>query len=158
MSKSYVSNTARSTFGVFKQPQDAGYYILNKKAKTTFCNPNICAPNKKINTQENLNLLRTSKRLFYRNFNFNKSNLNINLITALDLNNVCAIKNSTTNMCPTTLETYPDSQVFYPFLTYTIDPNGQLFGNTPCGFYNFNNYRVCNLPNPVKIPTYINNI
>ena len=159
MSKSYVSNSARSAFGVFKEPQNAGQYILNKKAKTTFCNPNICPPNKRVKTQENLYLLKTSNRLFYKKFNFNKNNLNSNLITALDLKNVCAIKNNTTNVCPTTLVTYSDSvTIDYPFLTYTIDPNGQLFGNTTCGLNNYNNYRVCYLSKSVNNSGHIDSI
>ena len=146
MSKPYISNSGRSAFGNFKESHEAGDYILNKKAKTTFCKPNLCI--NKVNTQGNLNLFKKSNRLFFNGSSFNKNNLNINLFTALDLKGVSVIKKNVGNVCPTTLVPYADSiTTDYPFLTYTIDPSGELFGNTTCGFYNFLDYRVPNCVN-----------
>ena len=140
-----MSAYGKSSFGVFNEPIESGEYTINKKAKTVYCNPNICKPNICMDTQKNLFLLKNSKRLFNNNLfdSFNKNNLNINLITALDLQNVCIVKNNETQECPTTLVTYNEStSTQYPYLIYTIDPSGQLFGNDICQINNFNKYRV----------------
>ena len=72
---------------------------------------------------------------------FNKSNLNINLITQLNLRNVCVIKDKINNKCPTTIDVCT-----VPYLNYTIDPDGLLFGNTYCGANNYLNYLEYNIP------------
>jgi hypothetical protein len=60
--------------------------------------------------------------------NVDPTNLNINLITKLNLIDVNVIQ-------PVDI-----SSNEYPFLQYNIDPSGELFGNTTCGINNFLNY------------------
>jgi len=83
MAYSFKTIPGRPTFGVFNEPQDAGEYILNKKAKTSFCGGNVCKPSKTVKTQGNLLLLKQSNYLNYYQCvnNVNTTNLNINLIT-----------------------------------------------------------------------------
>ena len=142
-SRPFNSNTTRA-FGQFNEPDDAGNYILNKSAKATFCKANQCIPSTNIYTQSNLLLLRRSNTLKYYNYtnSFNKANLNINLLTKLNLKNVDVLNKI--NNVPT-----------QPYLNYNIDPKGQLFGETPCGAKNFVSYMVYNPPNslPTPIPT-----
>ena len=71
---------------------------------------------------------------------FDKTNLNINLITKLDLTDVCVIQNKANPpVCPTSLGWVDASGV-------TIDPYGNLFGNYVCGINNFTRYMVYNPP------------
>jgi hypothetical protein len=138
MPGSYTISSANRTFGRFKEPDDAGSYILKKKAKATFCGANNCTPSTTVNTQGNLLLLRNSNALKYYNCfqNFNKANLNINLLTKLDLTNV-NVMNIVSNYF---------SINYGLFVRFIIDPSGQLFGITPCGLNNFTHYMVYNPP------------
>lgn len=156
MAHSFKTNSGVKSFGVFKEPQDAGSYINNKTAKTTFCNPNLCRPSKTVNTEGNLLLLQQSNRLtFYKDgyTTFNKSNLNMNLITKLDLTDVPVIQNNNTPFnVPTDI-----SSGEIPYLNYQIDPSGVLFGNTTCGINNYLNYLMYNPPYTTANPSHINN-
>jgi len=137
MSRTFQTPAANKTFGQFKEPDDAGNYILNKKAKSTFCSANNCIPSKTVVTQGNLLLLRNSNNLKYYSCSssFNKANLNINLLTKLNLQNVNVVQNITNNTSSTG-----------PYLNYVIDPNGTLFGKTPCGLNNYTKFMVYNPP------------
>jgi hypothetical protein len=117
-SRPFAKNTGKTTFGNFVENKTAGDYIYNKKFKTI---NNCCVTN---------------------DMYFNKSNLNINLITKLDLTDVPVISNNS-GESPTTLDI---SDNVIPYLNYRIDPSGLLFGNTVCGLYNFENYLSYNCP------------
>ena len=142
MAHSFKTNNGVTTFGVFKEPQSSGDYILNKKAKTVYCNPNICIPVKNVGSQSNLNSLRLSNYLkYYKCKNsFNKRNLNVNLITQLNLIDVPVLQNNVTLNCPTTMTETSNVIADNPPYIYTIDPSGNLFGNTTCGINNYVGY------------------
>jgi len=141
------TNSANNAFGVFLESQDAGDYILNKKAKTTFCIPNACVPRvSNGGTQSDYLMFNTSNRLqIYPCQNIiNKSNLNINLITKLDLDGVEVIQDFSNNSpCP--VNSQVKGRTFY-FNQYNIDPSGNLFGNTPCGLNGYEYYLQYNPP------------
>jgi hypothetical protein len=146
MSYSFKTYPANSTFGVYKEPLESGEYIQNKKATTTFCSANKCHPNKSLNTQENLSLLKKSNYLKYYNCNgfFNKSNLNINLLTTLNLAGVNVNQNTLSGppiqiITPAIINSY-----FNPYMNYSIDPNGSLFGNMFCAKNNYQYYLQLN--------------
>jgi hypothetical protein len=149
MAKSFNFSAARRTFGVFAEPMEASEYIYNKKAKTTYCIANNCIPSVKVGSQSNLLLFNRSNRLtFYPCKNsINKANLNINLITKLDLKNVPVIADISNNESPAVL-----SYSAIPYLDYDIDPCGNLFGNTICGFNNYVNYMVYDTSNNIINP------
>jgi hypothetical protein len=147
MAHSFKFIPARPTFGTFNESNDAGCYILNKKAKATFCAANNCRNNTKVNSQGNLLLLKNSNYLnFYKSTNnINPINLNINLITKLNLKDVPVIQsNIYPYETPTSITPNSDSSTIY--LDYVIDPSGKLFGNTPCGYNNYLNYLEYNPP------------
>ena len=156
MAHSFKSSSGRSAFGVFSEPQNAGDYTNNKTAKTTFCLANKCVPSKTVNTQGNLLLLNRSNKLnYYRCVNsFNKANLNINLITKLDLKDVPVIKKVDSNEIPIPINLSAD----IPYLDYIIDPSGALFGNTICGVNNYVRYLVYNPPYKTANPGHIDNL
>ena len=155
MAKTFKTPSANKMFGQFKEPDDAGNYVLNKKAQTVFCGANQCTPSITVNTQGNLILLKKSNHLKYYNKtgNFNKANLNINLVTTLDLSSVPVIQQNTPLEIPAYLDT-----TAVPYLAYTIDPSGNLFGNTICGTDNFQNYLRFNPPYTTTNPGYINSL
>lgn len=114
------SSSANKAFGVFLESNDAGDYIHKKKLKTAY---NKCG-------------------CPYKTPIINSANLNINLISKLDLKNVPVIQNFSTGNVPTTI-----SRCSVPFMDYNIDPCGNLFGNTVCGINNFEKYLVIDTSN-----------
>jgi hypothetical protein len=133
------SSSGKKAFGVFSEPQEAGEYIYNKKAKATYCS-NTCSPSLKFGSESNRLLFKTSYKMgVYPCLNsIDKANLNINLITQLDLTGVPVIQDFSNNqICPSTITTTTT-----PYLQYNIDPSGNLFGNTICGINNWEKYMV----------------
>ena len=140
------TKAAKKSFGQFLESQDAGDYILNKSAKTTYCIPNKCTPSIKVGSQNNYLIYKKSNNLtIQRNCmnSINKSNLNINLITKLDLKNIPVIEDFSGNTTPSSII---NSNLIIPYLEYNVDPKGLLFGNTICGTDNFLRYLVYNSP------------
>ena len=136
---------ARSAFGVNNAVQNAGDYILQKKAKRSYCNTSLCKPSNNVKTQGDLLLLRKSNyfKNFCKSYSFNKSNLNVNLITKMDLQDVNVISNTEYGESPTPIDIPCDIP---PYVLYRIDPIGVLFGNTLCGINNYQNFMVFNPP------------
>ena len=142
-------SSAKMAFGTFNNSQDYSSYIINKKAKNIYCNKNKCIPRKHVNSQSEMLLLNTSNYNNYNNNlttrnldNLNTTNLNINLITKLDLTDVPVIQSNVIGqpiISPTPLST-----TVIPYIVYTIDPSGNLFGNTVCGLNNYEHYLVYN--------------
>jgi len=145
MAHSFNTTSGRKTFGTFKPSLYASDYITNKKAKAVFCDSSVCP---KGISESNLLLLKKSNYLkVYSCNDVNTANLNINLITKLNLNDVTVIT-------PTTM----DSTETNPYLVYTIDPSGSLFGNTICGENNYINYQEYNAAYTTSNPGYIDNL
>ena len=138
MSRPFTNiSSANKSFGQFKEPKDASNYIYNKKAKATYCIANKCAPSIKVASESDRLLFNRSNQLsLYPCANgINTANLNINLITCLNLRGVPVIQDASSGAIPSTITL--DS---VPFLDYVIDPSGALFGNSVCGINNFINY------------------
>ena len=53
MAHSFKTNSGKKAFGVFNEPQEAGEYIHNKKAKAAYCFANGCTTNIKVGSQSN---------------------------------------------------------------------------------------------------------
>lgn len=152
MSRPFKPYMGKNTFGVLKESQEAGQYVLNKKALANFCPPKICVPSRTVETQSNRLLLRETNRIYYSRCRnpYNIANLNINLVTTLDLSGVPIIQQNNPYAIPANLDV---SSI--PYLDYTIDPSGNLFGNTICGTDNFQNYLRFNPPYTTTNPGYI---
>ena len=149
------SSSANKAFGVFSDSQNAGDYIYNKKSVARYCNANICTPSLTVGSQSNYLLFKRANRLrVYPCLNsINKANLNINLITKLDLTGVPVIQDFSGNITPTTISTEAT-----PFTDYNIDPNGNLFGNTICGINNWEKYMVYDASYNTVNPGHINHL
>ncbi len=107
MAHSFKTNSGKKAFGVFNEPQEAGEYIYNKKAKTTYCFANGCTTNVKVGSQSNKLLFDLANKLIaYPCLNsIDKANLYINLITKLDLKGVPVIADFSGNTVPTSIDT-----------------------------------------------------
>lgn len=149
----FPTTQGRGAFGVTIPVQNAGEYILNKKTKNTYCNISLCRPQNKIVNQSDLVLLRKANYLKNRcvSYNFNKTNLNITLFTKFDLTGVRVLANAITGQSPTTIlplttENLTSLTQNPYYARYTIDPCGELFGNSTCGINNYQDYIVYNPP------------
>jgi hypothetical protein len=153
-SRPFKPYMGKNTFGVLKESQGAGEYILNKTASTSFCIPNVCVPSRTVLTQSNRLILRRANKIYFSRCQdpYNTANLNINLVTVLDLSGVPVIIDVSGNY-PTNLDV-----TSIPYLDYTIDPSGNLFGNTVCGTDNYQNYLKFNPPYTTANPGFINRL
>jgi hypothetical protein len=120
MSNSFKSINGKRTFDGFKESSSSSDYINKKKARQMFCNANSKT---KVISHGDLQLLRLSKYYCCPD-PIDTTNLNINLITRLDLSGVSVIVTNTRENVS----------------SYTIDPNGDLFGNTLCGLNNYTRF------------------
>ena len=145
------SSSANIAFGVFSESQNAGDYTYNKKAKSTYCNAKFCTRSLTVGSESNYLLFKRAKKLsVYPCLNsIDKTNLDINLITKLNLTGVPVIEVASGNI-PSTINTSTT-----PYKDYKIDPSGNLFGNTICGINNWEKYMVYdasyNKLNPIPI-------
>ena len=146
---------AKPTFGTLTQVAFQGDYIANKKAKLTYC---------KIRDKVNCNkIVKASSFEQYDLFNkgrylntlsrgcilpFDKTNLIAGLYSKMNLKDVCTVIDGNpcfqVDSCTGFLTGAKiDTTSEIPFyLTKTIDPVGELFGNTDCGVNNFTRYMV----------------
>jgi len=137
---SYSGRTilGKETLGQINPGTNSQDYTNTKHAKTVYCKPSRSV---KVQNYQDVNTLRTSYRekyFTYQNIiNKQKNNLASGLYTKLNLDNINVIANSTTNIYPT-----PISISSTPYLDYTIDASGNLFGNSPCELNNFINYKT----------------
>jgi len=149
------TSSASKVFGVFSESQNCGDYIYKKKTTSTYCNSNVCNPSFNAGSGNNLLLFKKANRLsVYPCLNsINKANLNINLITKMQLIDVPVIQDFSTGAVPSTITTTAT-----PYLDYNIDPSGNLFGNTICGIDNFKKYMVYDASYNTLNPGYINSL
>jgi hypothetical protein len=158
------------TFGTVKSIKDSSTYIIDKKAKSIFCIGSNCLPLVTSTANQSCYDLLNTAKLLKKPVKPNYNNLAINLITALDLTGVDVIVNNATGASPTVIDVptgathaefiaspadptqfiethltavYTDD---YRYTMYTIDPSGNLFGNTECGLENWKNYLVLEPP------------
>jgi hypothetical protein len=113
-----MSQASRS-FKTNKESTAAGDYIFKKQVEASKCAPRW----------RNCSYVPTPSALSQY-----KYNLNMNLFTTLDLSGVYVVEDSVGKVSPTTINKVA-AENFYN--RYVIDPRGQLFGKTPCGYANF---------------------
>jgi hypothetical protein len=149
MSRPFKSYSGKAAFGEVQEPMSSSDYILNKKAKSTYCSPNICHPNKNIGSESNFYLLKKANSLKFNSFvdNFDKTSLYVNLYTKLDLESVVTVTDLSSNVPVPITTNVPYINPSVPtYSNYVIDPSGNLFGNSTCGINNFVDYMVYNSP------------
>jgi hypothetical protein len=143
---------ANPTFGTLRPNVFQSDYIVNKKAKLAYCNSSSKCVNNINSSYNQMNLFNNGRRISFnylannKLIPFNKTNLVAGLYSKMDLENVCTLINGfpcnhidTCTACKNAVSINKDSLVPLNW-TNTIDPVGELFGNTPCGTDNFIDY------------------
>jgi hypothetical protein len=157
MAHAFKTISAKPTFGNTRTPAYQSDLTSHKKFQQLYCASSFpCKKVTQTNNYADLYLFKSNNApSCCQNFPVNKSNLIAGQYTLLDLINVCtASKQSTTNpvipfVCNTPVMMSVDpstgtwgsgSTSFYQDVS--IDPNGELFGNTQCGELNYTEYMV----------------
>jgi hypothetical protein len=120
--------SGKKAFGGFKESKTSGEYCQRLKAKATFCRVDCLNEGLTLNSQSDLIMFRAAVRQKKDccSADIDTADLNINLISTLDLAGVAVLSASSD------LENKPYSVV--------IDPSGNLFGNDACGINNYVRY------------------
>jgi hypothetical protein len=139
MSRPFSHYSAKSSFANVNEPLDASSYTEKKRLKSTFCQSDLCYPNKNMGSQSNFLFLRSTNSTFNPCVNFDKTQLYINLYTKLDLSDLSGNTPVISDLSGNTFPVIIDTSVT-PYLKYNIDPSGVLFGNNTCGIDNYLNY------------------
>lgn len=113
---------ASKSFKTNKESTAEGDYIFKKQLQAAGCVPSLnrCPPPPPPSSLSQY-----------------KYNLNMNLFTTLDLTSVKVVEDSVGKVSPTTIN---KTAAVNFYNRYVIDPQGQLFGNTQCGYTNFLRY------------------
>ena len=143
MAHAFSPIPAKPAFGNITQTDYASDYIQNKIAKLAYCSDVKKANCKKKFSQSELLLFNKGRLLNSYAFGIgtsliNEANLVAGLYTESDLSGVAVLCDVSGDACinPTAIDS--SNVPFYEH--YLIDPDGQLFGNTPCGITNFTKY------------------
>lgn len=147
----------KATFGTIQGYDSQNDYLTAKKSKLVYCSaPTYCNKLKTVPNYTYKYLYAQGKNelgLYNYNVNpFNTGDLMLGQYTNLNLNNVCTVSNGnpTSTYCNSSLPCNPcqnnTNVIINPAATIpfyynkTIDPLGELFGNTQCGELNFTDY------------------
>ena len=155
MAHAFKKIPAKATFGALKPDLYQSDYITNKKAKLAFCDIKyLCKNIKKASSYNQLNLYNQGRYLKGLEVGtiwpFDKADLIFGLYSKMELKNVCTViegppcdKIDSCAGCSAITKIDPSETNPFYFM-HTIDPVGELFGNSSCGTNNFVNYMVYN--------------
>lgn len=131
--------SGKTTFESLIEPMQAGdYATLKGAASLKRCILNTCGHTRRGVLPQSIHLLLKRTKSLYCSLcrdPYNPASLNNNLITQLNLLGVPVILENETHAAPAYL-----SAAVIPYISYRIDPSGNLFGNTICGANNFTEY------------------
>ena len=134
---------AKPAFGNFNKKLSCSERLQNIDLNLLYCNCQntnrpIKSESEKLAFRKIKNELCTS---YCNRLPFNKTSLQVNLITQLDMSGAILISSVTNPSVPSGM--YPTDVPYYDF--YYFDPYGTLFGKTQCGINKYVNYMVINL-------------
>jgi len=123
MSRSFNSNPGKAAFGSMKGTNNAGDDIVNNKLKSFYCSHKCPINTTRVKSQSEYLLLQKSRLLNICSLPISSENLNINLISKINLDNTCVLKNNCTNVCNT-----DGIRFCLPiYLAYSINPNNNNY-------------------------------
>lgn len=154
MAHAYTIYPAKPAFGNYAKHLSYSEVLANKRANHIYydckrSNPTDCQGDKckranRIDSQGELMAIRKITSQSCANgcevLPFNKSNLQVNLITELDLNNIIILELNSNPGYAAKID--PILRPIYSY--YTIDPDNRLSGNTPCAIQKYVNYMILN--------------
>jgi hypothetical protein len=142
---------AKQAFEIPKKGGTSGDYLKNKKSKIMVCNQNGICDNKKVSSYEQKRLVDNGKLLQAPDDQITYD-LYSSLQTQLDYEGTRIVSDISNGLITCiTNKNIP----FYG--TYSIDPDGIMFGNTICSRNNYVNYRVPYAPITAVQTVYQNN-
>jgi hypothetical protein len=177
MAHAFKTIPGKPAFGTLKQVVFQSDYLGKKKAQRTVCTSQAnCGKIKNAKSYEQVNQHKEGFRLNAAKrcniLPFNKSDLIVNLYSKMNLKYACTMINGypcinpelsdvscsligsnipkcCSNACSSVKTITPGSS--NPFnWNNTIDPLGNLFGNSQCGIQNYTQYMVFNPPNNIN--------
>ena len=141
MAHAYTIYPAKPAFGNFVKHLSYADVLANKRANHIYYN---CKRINRAKSQSDLIAIRKITTQVCANgcdvLPFNKSNLQVNLITELDLNGIIVLELNSDPGSASKID--PTLRPIYSY--YTIDPNNRLTGNTPCAIQKYVNYMILN--------------
>jgi hypothetical protein len=155
MAHTFKPIPGKPAFGTLTQVVYQGDYITNKKAKLVYCLNSDKKKCYKLTKAANYGQYNLYNKGRYLNaltnrciLPFDRTNLIAGQYSKMNLASVCTVISgypcSQIDSCPECLNpTLIDASTIEPFYqTNTIDPVGNLFGNSQCGINNFTRYMV----------------
>lgn len=145
MAHAYTIYPAKPAFGNYAKHLSYSEVLANKRANHVYYN---CKRTNRIDSQgELMDIRKITSQACASGCNvlpFNKSNLQINLITELDLSGIVVLAlNSDLQEVPSVITPAKIDPTFRPIYSYyTIDPQNRLSGNTPCAIQKYVNYMI----------------
>jgi len=139
MAHAYTIYPAKPAFGNYTKHLSYADVLANKRANHIYYN---CKRTNRIDSQGDLMAIRKITTQTCADgcevLPFNKSNLQVNLITQLDLSGIIILELNADPGVPSKID--PALKPIYSY--YTIDPNNRLTGNTPCAIQKYVNYMI----------------
>lgn len=154
MAHAYTIYPAKPAFGNYAKHLSYSEVLENKRANHIYydcnrtnsvdCQGDNCKPTNRIWSQGDLIAIRKITNQACASgcevLPFNKSNLQVNLITELDLEGIIILELNSNPGYASKID--PLLKPIYSY--YTIDPNNKLSGNTPCAIQKYVNYMILN--------------
>lgn len=142
MSHAYTIRPAKPAFGNFSKQVSYSEMMTNKRANALYCKCNQDDNPYVVQSQSQLADIRRISRNNCSDgcetFPFNKTNLEVNLITSLYTPNVVVLAKNETPTTPAKL----DLSLSPIYAYYKLDPQNKLTGDTPCGIQKYVNYMI----------------
>ena len=142
MSHAYTIRPATPAFGNFSKQMDYTEIIANKRAYALYSKCKESNNPYMIQTQGQLADIRRVSRNSCSSdcnvFPFDKTNLEVNLVTTLYIPNIVVLAKNETPDIPSKLDTSLSPIYAY----YKLDPENKLVGDTPCGIQKYVNYMI----------------
>jgi hypothetical protein len=139
MAHAFTIIPAKPAFGNFNPHLTYADVMANKRSNLAYCQ---CTSTNVVRSQGELISIRKISRNNCpggcNRLPFNKSNLEVNLITELYLQNILILENNANPGVPAKID--PSLTPIYSY--YTIDPGNKLVGDTPCGIQKYINYMI----------------
>ena len=154
MAHAYTIYPAKPAFGNYSKHLSYADVLANKRANHIYydcnrtndfdCQGDNCKPSNRIWSQGDLIAIRKITNHACASgcdvLPFNKSNLQVNLITELDLSGIIILELNSNPGYASKIN--PVLRPIYSY--YTIDPDNRLSGNTPCAIQKYVNYMILN--------------
>jgi hypothetical protein len=128
MSRSFNLKPGKAAFGSINKPNNSGNNTINIRLKSFYC-LNKCPINTtRVKNQSEYLLLQKVRSLNRCSLPISNQNLNVNLISKINLDNICVLKNNSTNVCNTD-GIQSDDPIYLAYSIYPTSNNYCVLNN-----------------------------